>query len=78
MVHLLHGWQEGFHYHHAEPDYLMLVHWISESTTSTIPANATHRVGIGAIVMNDKREVFLQVHDFIIIILVIDILQKYV
>ncbi|XP_019072945.1 nudix hydrolase 10 isoform X1 [Vitis vinifera] len=51
--------KEGFHYHHAEPDYLMLVHWISESTTSTIPANATHRVGIGAIVMNDKRELLV-------------------
>lgn len=34
----------------------MLVCWISE-TTSTIPANASHRVGIGAIVLNDKREV---------------------
>ena len=73
MTHILHGWQEGFCYHHAEPDYLMLVHWIPE-TDSTIPANATHRVSIGAIVMNDKREVLLQTLDFIIIILVTDIL----
>ncbi|KAJ9672404.1 hypothetical protein PVL29_025859 [Vitis rotundifolia] len=58
MVHLLHGWQEGFCYHHAEPDYLMLVQWISEPP-STIPANATHRVVIGAIVMNDKRELLV-------------------
>lgn len=34
----------------------MLVRWIPE-TANTIPANVTHRVGIGAIVMNDKREV---------------------
>lgn len=34
----------------------MLVYWIPE-TANTIPANATHRVGIGAIVLNDKREV---------------------
>lgn len=34
----------------------MLVRWIPE-TTDTIPANASHRVGIGAIVLNDKREV---------------------
>lgn len=49
--------QEGFRYHHAEPDYLMLVYWIPE-TANTLPANATHRVAVGAIVMNDKREVF--------------------
>lgn len=49
--------QEGFWYHHAEPTYIMLVYWIPKSE-NTIPANATHRVGIGAFVMNDKREVF--------------------
>lgn len=49
--------QEGFWYHHAEPKYLMLVHWISDSP-NTIPANATHRVGVGALVVNEKREVF--------------------
>lgn len=50
--------KEGFRYHHAEPDYLMLVNWIPE-TINTIPANASHRVGIGAIVLNDKREVYI-------------------
>ncbi|KAG8658379.1 nudix hydrolase 2 isoform X2 [Manihot esculenta] len=50
--------KEGFWYHHAEPSYLMLVYWIPE-TASTIPANASHRVGIGAIVINDKREVLV-------------------
>ncbi|KAG8646739.1 hypothetical protein MANES_09G025818v8 [Manihot esculenta] len=49
--------KEGFWYHRAEPSYLMLVYWIPE-TASTIPANTSHRVGIGAIVINDKREVF--------------------
>ncbi|XP_021905898.1 nudix hydrolase 2-like isoform X1 [Carica papaya] len=48
----------GFWYHHAEPDYLMLVCWIP-ATTNTIPANATHRVGVGAIVLNDKREMLV-------------------
>ncbi|XP_038997044.1 nudix hydrolase 10-like isoform X2 [Hibiscus syriacus] len=28
-------------------------------TPSTIPANATHRVGVGAIILNDKREVLV-------------------
>nr|XP_043638894.1 nudix hydrolase 2-like [Erigeron canadensis] len=50
--------KEGFCYHHAEPDYLMLVKWIPEST-NTLPANASHRVGIGAIVLNDKREMLV-------------------
>ncbi|KAL8469704.1 hypothetical protein ACS0TY_032518 [Phlomoides rotata] len=50
--------KEGFLYHHAEPHYLMLVFWIPE-TLSTLPANATHQLRIGAIVMNDKRELLV-------------------
>ncbi|KAK1567622.1 hypothetical protein Q3G72_014375 [Acer saccharum] len=50
--------KEGFRYHHAESDYLMLVKWIPE-TSDTLPANASHRVGIGAFVMNDKGEVLV-------------------
>ncbi|URE22106.1 BSD, partial [Musa troglodytarum] len=48
--------EEGFQYHHAEPSYVMLVYWIPD-TKNTLPVNATHRVGVGAFVMNDKREV---------------------
>ncbi|CAK7355912.1 unnamed protein product [Dovyalis caffra] len=50
--------KEGFRYHHAEPDYLMLVYWIPE-TPDTLPANASHTVGIGAFVMNDNRKVLV-------------------
>ncbi|KAI3698225.1 hypothetical protein L6452_31338 [Arctium lappa] len=50
--------KEGFYYHHAEPKHLMLVHWIPE-TTNTLPANASHRVGIGAFVMNENGEVLV-------------------
>ncbi|GAV68460.1 NUDIX domain-containing protein, partial [Cephalotus follicularis] len=50
--------EEGFRYHHAEPDYLMLAYWIPE-TSNSLPANASHRVGIGAFVMNSKREVLV-------------------
>lgn len=49
---------EGFWYHHAEPKYLMLVYWIPQSA-HTIPANATHRVGVGVVVMNEKEEVLV-------------------
>lgn len=34
----------------------MLVYWIP-NTVDTLPVNASHRVGIGAFVMNHKREV---------------------
>ncbi|KAK4363934.1 hypothetical protein RND71_015292 [Anisodus tanguticus] len=45
----------GIYYEKLQPHYLMLVYWIPE-TENTIPANASHRVGIGAIVLNEKRE----------------------
>ncbi|KAK2640162.1 hypothetical protein Ddye_027957 [Dipteronia dyeriana] len=48
----------GFWYHHAEPNYLMLNYWIPE-TANTLPANASHRVSVGAIVLNDKRELLV-------------------
>ncbi|XP_027345878.1 nudix hydrolase 2-like [Abrus precatorius] len=48
----------GFKFHHAEPDYLMLVHWIP-NTPDTLPANASHRVAIGAFVMNNNKEVLV-------------------
>ncbi|XP_060213085.1 nudix hydrolase 2-like [Lycium barbarum] len=37
--------KEGFWYHHGEPTYLMLVYWIPQ-TPNTIPANASHRLGL--------------------------------
>lgn len=59
LVHLVQAAvEEGFWYHHAEPKYLMLVYWIPD-TVHTLPINATHRVGIGAFVMNDKKEVLV-------------------
>lgn len=48
--------QAGFRFHHAEPDYLMLVNWIP-NTPDTLPANASHRVGVGAFVINNNKEV---------------------
>ncbi|KAL5987458.1 hypothetical protein ACLOJK_035206 [Asimina triloba] len=54
-IHLI---AEGFWYHHAESNYLMLVYWIPE-TAHTLPVNATHRVYVGAIVMNAKGEMLV-------------------
>ncbi|KAK6919207.1 NUDIX hydrolase domain [Dillenia turbinata] len=50
--------KEGFWFHHAEKNYAMLVNWISEAAC-TIPANASHRVGIGAFVVNSNRDVLV-------------------
>ncbi|KAG7583403.1 NUDIX hydrolase domain [Arabidopsis suecica] len=49
---------EGFKYHHAESDYLMLVSWLSD-LHNTNPANASHRIGIAAFVLNSNREVLV-------------------
>ena len=48
--------QEGFQYHHAEPGYVMLTYWIPAGP-STLPANASHQVGVGGFVINDNNEV---------------------
>ncbi|OIT00055.1 PREDICTED: nudix hydrolase 2-like [Nicotiana attenuata] len=50
--------KEEFWYHHAEATYLMLVYWIPE-TPQTLPANASHRVGIGALVLNNNGQVLV-------------------
>ncbi|XP_040363001.1 nudix hydrolase 2 isoform X2 [Rosa chinensis] len=52
------GSQQGFWYHHAEPHYLMLVYWLHKSA-HTLPENATHRLGIGAFLINQNREVLV-------------------
>uniref|UniRef100_A0A061R3E1 Nudix hydrolase 2-like n=1 Tax=Tetraselmis sp. GSL018 TaxID=582737 RepID=A0A061R3E1_9CHLO len=48
--------EQGFIYHHAEADYVMLCHWLQDSP-STLPPNASHQVGVGAFVLNDRGEV---------------------
>ncbi|KAJ0242701.1 Nudix hydrolase 2 [Hirschfeldia incana] len=50
--------KEGFWFHHAEKDYLMLVYWIPKEG-DTLPSNASHRVGIGAFVLNHNKEVLV-------------------
>nr|XP_010919693.1 nudix hydrolase 8 [Elaeis guineensis] len=50
--------KEGFEYHHAEQTYIMLTYWIPEGTC-LLPANASHQVGVGGFVVNDKNEVLV-------------------
>ncbi|XP_057814646.2 nudix hydrolase 2-like [Cryptomeria japonica] len=50
--------QVGFGYHHAEPSYVMLVHWIPQ-TPPTISDNASHQAGVVAFVFNEEGEVLV-------------------
>lgn len=50
--------KEGFKYHHAEPEYLMLTYWIPDGPC-VLPGNATHQVGVGGFVINDNNEVLV-------------------
>ncbi|KAL4178599.1 hypothetical protein AMTRI_Chr13g115890 [Amborella trichopoda] len=50
--------KEGFKYHHAEPGYVMLTYWLPKGPCM-LPANASHQVGVGGFVINDKGEVLV-------------------
>lgn len=50
--------KEGFQYHHAERGYVMLTYWIPDGPCM-LPANASHQVGVGGFVVNDKNEVLV-------------------
>lgn len=50
--------KEGFKYHHAEENYVMLTYWIPEGPCM-LPANASHQVGVGGFVINEKNEVLV-------------------
>lgn len=50
--------KHGFTFHHAEKGYVMLTRWLP-TTEDTLPPNASHQVGIGAFVVNSKKEVLV-------------------
>lgn len=49
---------QGFEFHHAEPDYLMMCRWLGEGD-SMLPDNASHSVGVGAVCINSRSEVLV-------------------
>ena len=51
------GVNKGFTFHHAGPEYLMLTLQLVEG--AFIPAYATHYIGAGGVVINDKREILV-------------------
>lgn len=57
--------QHGFGYHHAEPGYVMLTRWLplDEGVESGLPPNASHQVGVGALVVDARRGLVLAVQE---------------
>lgn len=48
----------GFVFHHAESNYVMMTHWLGEGE-NRLPRNASHQVGVGSVVINDKGHLLL-------------------
>lgn len=49
----------GFILHHAQPEYVMLTHWLDEAVSNKLPSYAIATIGVGGLVVNKKREVLL-------------------
>lgn len=49
--------EAGFLFHHAESTYVMLVHWLASDEPPSLPANASHKVSVGAYVLNEQQEI---------------------
>ena len=49
----------GFDFHHAEAGYAMLTRWLPTDCASPLPPNASHQVGVGAVVINPDGQVLL-------------------
>jgi 8-oxo-dGTP pyrophosphatase MutT (NUDIX family) len=49
--------EAGFHFHHAAEDYLLLTKRLEED--ALIPEYATHYIGAGGVVINEKKELLV-------------------
>lgn len=48
---------QGFTFHHCRPDYLLLFRRLVDDVT--IPGFATHFIGVGGVVLNEKQELLV-------------------
>jgi len=55
--------QLGFMLHHADVAYMMLTKWLPTDVPSTLPGFATHFVGVGGVVINDRTQEILVVKE---------------
>jgi len=51
--------KEGFVFHHAQPDFVMMTKWLPEAEPNKLPKYAFNFIGVGGFVMNDKQEVLV-------------------
>ncbi|CAG9774080.1 unnamed protein product [Ceutorhynchus assimilis] len=51
--------KNGFKYHHAKEDYVMLYLWLPTQESNNIPNYAHTMVGVGAVVVNNKGQVLV-------------------
>eukprot|EP00879_Flechtneria_rotunda_P020834 GHRR01021935.1.p1 GENE.GHRR01021935.1~~GHRR01021935.1.p1 ORF type:complete len:271 (+),score=64.44 GHRR01021935.1:1047-1859(+) len=51
--------EPGFEFHHAEADYVVMTKWLPPNQPNTLPPNASHQVGVGAIVVNERQEMLV-------------------
>eukprot|EP01025_Chloroclados_australasicus_P048243 TRINITY_DN5459_c0_g1_i1.p1 TRINITY_DN5459_c0_g1~~TRINITY_DN5459_c0_g1_i1.p1 ORF type:complete len:381 (-),score=34.15 TRINITY_DN5459_c0_g1_i1:605-1747(-) len=51
--------KQGFEFHHAEKEYVMMTLWLPEDEPDRLPLSSTHQVGIGAFVLNENNEVLV-------------------
>ena len=50
--------EEGFIFHHAEKNFIMMTTWLSEEE-NRMPAGATHHVGVGCVVVSPDNKMLL-------------------
>ncbi|XP_015179529.1 PREDICTED: nudix hydrolase 7 isoform X1 [Polistes dominula] len=68
-VHLSHSeWipilvENGFKFHHAREEYVMLYYWLNKETVCNIPPYAHTNLGVGAFVFNEKTSEILVVKE---------------
>ncbi|XP_030847337.1 nudix hydrolase 8-like [Strongylocentrotus purpuratus] len=49
----------GFVFHHAQPNYVMMTRWLPEDEPNMLPGFATHYIGVGGFVLNEKNELLV-------------------
>ncbi|ROT84025.1 uncharacterized protein [Penaeus vannamei] len=51
--------KHGFTYHHAQPQFVMMVKWLAVNEPNNIPRYAHNVIGVGAFVVNDDDELLV-------------------
>jgi len=51
--------RNGFQFHHAQPDYVMMTIWISKQLSDSLPRYPFTSIGVGGLVVNDQGEILL-------------------